>query len=303
MEQARYALHAGTLAAEVRPAYGGRITGFFREAEGHRQDFFRATPEEPGDVRAPFKTGCYPLVPFSNRIDHGRFGFGGRTIVLPPHPQAAPHAMHGHGCVSAWTVTARTDAAIRIEYRHAPDSWPFAYQAAQDIALDAEGLLVTIRLTNLAAEPMPAGLGLHPFFDYLPGTRLHFRATGHWLAHADFLPYAHKPLPAELDFAAGREVGGEEINQSFDGWDGRALIRWPVRPEILAIQAEAVLGHLILHRPPVLPYFCVEPVSHVTNAFNLAAAGHQNTGMRILAPGETLRAQCRFTPRAASPGG
>ena len=97
--------------------------------------------------------------------------------------------------------------------------------------------------------------------------------------------------------SAGRELGEEARDYSFDGWEGYALIHWPGRPEDLEIGADATLTHLILHRPPGLPYFCLEPVSHVTNAFNLAAAGYQGTGMRRLASGETLRAVCRFMPR------
>ncbi len=296
MDQTRHLLRAGTLVAEVRPDYGGRITRFHRETDGYRQDFFRPTPAAPGDVRTPFKTGCYPLVPFSNRIDHGRFSFQGRTFVLPPHPGAAPHAMHGHGAVAVWTVAERTGNFIRIEYRHTPDSWPFAYRAVQDIALDEAGLAVAIQVSNLSAATMPVGLGLHPFFDHSPGTILSFRAGGHWLATPDFLPYARAGIPAELDFATGRELGEDQRDHSFDAWDGHALIRWPDRSEALEIRADASLTHLILHRPTGLPYFCLEPVSHVTNAFNLAAAGYPGTGMRSLAPGETLRAVCRFMP-------
>ncbi len=296
MEQTSHLLRAGTLVAEVRPDYGGRITRFHRQVEGRRQEFFRPTPAAPGDVRAPFKTGCYPLVPFSNRIAHGRFSFQGRTCVLPPHPGAAPHAMHGHGAVAVWTVVALTEHALRIEYRHAPDSWPFAYRAVQDIALDEAGLTVVVQVDNLSAATMPVGLGLHPFFDHAPGTTLTFRAGGHWLATPEFLPYARTGISAELDFAAGRELGEQPRDHSFDAWDGRALIRWPDRPEALEMRADAILNHLILHRPPGLPYFCLEPVSHVTNAFNLVAAGYSGTGMRSLVPGETLRAVCRFTP-------
>ena len=280
MNQTSYMLRAGTLAAEIRPAYGGRITRFYREEAGANQEFFRPTPAAPGDVHAPFKTGCYPLTPFSNRIDHGRFVFQGKTVQLPSHPRAAPHAMHGHGSVSIWEVTAQADAQIRIAYRYQPESWPFAYEAAQEINLDAAGLSVAIYVTNQSAETMPVGLGLHPFFDYEPGTILRFTARRHWLASADFLPYSHVEVPPELDFSSGRDVGGNERNHSFDDWDGRALIRWPDRPEALEILVDTTLSHLILHRPPSLPYFCLEPVSHVTNAFNLAPAGHADTGFR-----------------------
>lgn len=300
MAEPRYWLRAGTLAAEIRPSYGGRITRFAREGG---QDFFRPTPDQSGDVHSPFKTGCYPLVPYSNRIDHGRFAFRGRDIVLPPHPQASPHAMHGHGSVSAWTVLARAADRILITYRHPAGSWPFDYEAIQDIRLKSEqGLVVRIAVTNLSDQEMPVGLGLHPFFDLAPGTRARFRARQLWLAGPDFLPHTRLPVPPELDFSAGGEIGEAPRDHGFEGWDGRARIDWEGRNEGMTIDADAVLGHLILHRPRELPYFCLEPVSHVTNAFNLANAGHEDTGMRCLAPGETLAASCCFAPAPAALG-
>jgi len=53
---------------------------------------------------------------------------------------------------------------------------------------------------------------------------------------------------------------------------------------------ETLLDFLVVYTPPGRPFFCAEPVSHVTDAFNLAAAGRTDTGARALAAGETLRA-------------
>jgi aldose 1-epimerase len=53
---------------------------------------------------------------------------------------------------------------------------------------------------------------------------------------------------------------------------------------------------LVLYTPPAADFFCVEPVSHVTDAVNLAASGRTDTGLRVLAPGETLRAAMTLVP-------
>ena len=54
--------------------------------------------------------------------------------------------------------------------------------------------------------------------------------------------------------------------------------------------AEAPLDFLVVYTPKGRSFFCAEPVSHMTDAFNLAAGGRTDTGARTLAPGETLRA-------------
>ena len=54
------------------------------------------------------------------------------------------------------------------------------------------------------------------------------------------------------------------------------------------MQTGPLLSHLVVHRPPQGAYLCVEPVSHVTNAFNLAAKGMAGTGSMQLVCGETI---------------
>ena len=52
--------------------------------------------------------------------------------------------------------------------------------------------------------------------------------------------------------------------------------------------AELPLDFLTVYTPPGRPFFCVEPVSHATDAVNLSALA-ADVGMRSLEPGTTLR--------------
>ena len=48
----------------------------------------------------------------------------------------------------------------------------------------------------------------------------------------------------------------------------------------------------MVYTPPERDYFCVEPVSHVSNAIHMAdPAAH---GLRTLAPGETFEASMKL---------
>ena len=62
--------------------------------------------------------------------------------------------------------------------------------------------------------------------------------------------------------------------------------------------AERPLSFLTLYTPAGEPYFCAEPVSNITNAFNLAP-GRDDTGLIVLAPGATIAARVHFTPNLA----
>jgi len=73
----------------------------------------------------------------------------------------------------------------------------------------------------------------------------------------------------------GRGVGADAValDNCCVGWSGRATIDWPEDGTRLAMTAEPPLDCLVVFTPTGRPFFCVEPVSHVTDAFNLAAAG------------------------------
>ena len=52
------------------------------------QDISRHTPDG-----VPFDVGCFPLVPFSNRIENGRFEFQDRTVTLEPNHSRQAHVI------------------------------------------------------------------------------------------------------------------------------------------------------------------------------------------------------------------
>ena len=85
----------------------------------------------------------------------------------------------------------------------------------------------------------------------------------------------------------------------FTGWTRRARISWPEHGRQLDIEAEAPLDFLVLYTPPGEPFFCAEPVSNITDAFNRADDAGINTGGIVLAPGQMRSASVRFIPSQA----
>jgi aldose 1-epimerase len=57
------------------------------------------------------------------------------------------------------------------------------------------------------------------------------------------------------------------------------------------------LDFLVVYSPPGKDFFCAEPVSHCTDAFNLAARGRDDTGMLTIGPGASVSATVWFRPR------
>ena len=53
-----------------------------------------------------------------------------------------------------------------------PGTFPFRYRGHVRYALGAEGLSILLRVTSRDHRPMPAGLGIHPYFPKHKGARL-----------------------------------------------------------------------------------------------------------------------------------
>jgi len=283
---------------EVVPQVGGALSAWRWRQDGGWTDLLR--PADSGAVAAGDAGGlaCFPLVPYSNRIRAGRFRFAGRQIALPLNLGDHPHSIHGHGWQSPWTVVEQGDCRVVLGYAHAADAWPYAYDARQEIALGAEGVSVSLVLSNRSDRPMPAGLGLHPYFAGARRARLTAGVTGVWLADAEVMPTELVvPPPAEWDLARGRAVAGLGCDNVFTGWDGRARVERPDVGLAIELSAGPPLGFLVVYAPEGRDFFCVEPVSHMTDAFNLAAEGRDDTGMQVLAQGESLTASVKLSVR------
>ena len=198
-------------------------------------------------------------------------------------------------------VVAQETHMVTLQYDHAPGAWPWAYRAQQIIALDESSLLVHLSATNLSDIPMPVGLGLHPYFPRARGSRLKANVTSVWRMDHEVMPIERVTLPPNLNLLEGVALAGSVLDNGFEGWDGTAHIEWPALGLGLNLTSPPLFSRLVVYAPAEQDFFCVEPVSHMTDAFNRAEAGETDTGMKILAPGETLSAWMRLVPRAQSP--
>lgn len=280
---------------EIAPAEGGSLAAF-RWREGARTiDWLRPAPAAgafPANLGA-----CFPLVPYSNRIREARFRFDGRQHQLRPNFGAARHSIHGHGWQHPWDVTAQSATSASLAFRHDGGDWPQPYRAEQHFALVDGTLSLEISVTNEGRGSMPAGLGFHPYFPRTPDCRLTAAVAQMWATDGEVMPTAlTAPAPA-ADPNAGLQPASAPLDNVFTGFAGRAVIDWPEQGAMLTLEADPALAFLVVYTPPHADFFCVEPVSHCTDAANLAAAGGDDTGLKILGPGETFAARLRLVPR------
>jgi aldose 1-epimerase len=273
-EEGSFELHAGALRLAVRADLGGAIAGLW-----HRDTpILRSTA--PAVLTTSRQSGCYPLVPYSNRLGYRHFRWKGVEYKTETNFDDNPHSVHGVGWLRPWDMVSHSAQEVVLRYRHTPDGhWPFAFEATQYFTLSPHALSLQMSITNTSELAQPVGLGWHPYFPKRARSRMHVELTDRWESDATQLPISKHAQPG-ID----GDVAHLNFDNCFQGWTGPARIR----DEKFSLQLSSSLSYLVVYTPQDKDYFCVEPVSHVSNAIHMAdPAAH---GLRTLQPGESFEA-------------
>ncbi|MEA3004678.1 MAG: aldose 1-epimerase [Sphingomonadales bacterium] len=283
-------LTSGRLTLQLVPPLGGSIARFdYISPAGERIPCLCGVGGQEAGVLGQ---ASFPLLPFCNRIRGGRFTFRGREIVLRPNLAGEPSPLHGQGWLSPWEVASVDAASAELVFRHPPDEWPWAYEARQHFALDETGLTLLLSCTNLSGEPMPCGLGQHPYFPCTPETRLDADVGSAWTIDETVLPVAKVPAEGRYSLR-DRLVCGQDLDNGFGEWNGLARIGTPGLP--FRIEISSPDAHFLhLYSPPAGGVFAAEPASHANAALNAPEEEWPALGLRVLARGETMALTMRI---------
>ena len=287
-------LENADLVVDVSPR-GGTLWRVMAKIDGHEIALLREPPM--GDDRNPLQAACFPLVPFANRVRANRFRFEGREYGFKPNMAWDRHYLHGDGWTHRWEVARQGLDAASLQFSYRGDDTPYVYEAEQAIGLRGRQIELSLAVTNRGKAALPFGLGWHPYFPLMTGTRLLAPAKSYWNEDAQWLPVTRQEVSGDLDFCAGAPVPRRWINTQFEDWNGRAAIAWPEQALALTLDADPLFGrYLIFVSDPVFDpayafeFFCFEPMSHSLDAHNRADGG----GLKRLAPGETLKGTMRM---------
>lgn len=263
-------IRCGAYDAMVAPAAGGRLLSLHCSHNGQRVPLLVEAGPVDFDAHHWPKAGAFPMLPFANRLPAQGFLFQGRAV----RPEAGPRgfALHGSAHRRRWDVVsvAAGSVVMRCGAAAGEHGWPWAWSAEQEVRVSAQGATVTLSVRNDSDEPMPVGIGWHPYHP--------------WPRDGEFTLQAL--ARHELD-AEGRARGGEQgVPRTVDpggtiacsGWQG--TLQMAMAGGTLHVECEGATA-LVLHRPARGDYLCVEPVTLLP--------GHLGEDDAVLLPGESRR--------------
>ena len=286
-------LHSGNLKLVINPSVGGSIARFDMLADsGFARPLMRGS--HSGSINV-LEAACFPLVPFVNRIRGSRFTFRGRDVVLKPNMAGDPSVLHGQGWLAPWTILSSSAAATELVFEHEAGDWPWTYEARQHFALDQRGFTVRLSCLNSSPEPMPCGLGQHPYFPCGRSTVIDTSVSHAWEIDEHVLPTVKVPAEGRFDLSH-RKVCGQGLDHGFGGWSGEARMHDPDWPAEL-IMSSPDAAFLQLYSPIKGGLFVAEPVTHANAALNAPETDWPELGLRVLDAGEEMTLTMRIEVR------
>ena len=270
-------IRGGEIEVELLPALGARL---------HRLRVFGVNLlRTPDDVethrRDPFYWGGYVMAPWCNRIEAAPIDVAGHEVRLASNfPDGS--AIHGQVFIAPWTRSADG----RFVARGGGSGWPWPYEVELQVAATDAQLRIDLALTNLADGPMPAGLGLHPWF-LRP---LEVRVAAPTVVASNTDPSAtSEAVSGDLDLRVRRPIP-DDIDAAWpDPGEPPVELRWPAVGIEATLRLRSSAGSAIVAASPRgLGAAAIEPQTHLPQGLGRLLRGEPGA-LELLAPAATLR--------------
>ena len=248
------------------------------------------------------------LAPWANRLDGESYWVNGRHYQLNPslgNLRRDAHQSPIHGLlnfspywnpVSSGADDASAWATSQLEFARHPDlmgQFPFAHTITLTHRLREGSLEVETAIENHCGEPLPVAVGHHPYFQLAGVPRdewmVHLAARDHLQLNEMQIPTGERspmkvPDPYSLHGVALDDVFSNLIRDP----DGKARFWVEGGGRRITVAYGAKYTVAIAYAPTGKDFICFEPMSAITNAFNLAHAGVYGE-LQSIAPGEIWR--------------
>jgi aldose 1-epimerase len=249
------------------------------------------------------------LIPWPNRIRDGRYEFAGTEHQTPLSEPEHGNAIHGLVRWANWRLDQRgPDSVVATYVLHPQVGYPFMLGLEVVYSLSGSGLHVAVAATNLGSEPVPYGVGQHPYFtvgtDLVDEAVLTVPAESVLDADDRGIPTG-RTLPVagtQRDFRQPRPIGTAVVDACYVGLErdgdgvGRVVIEAARSSRRATVWMDASFGYVMVFTGDTLEParrrrgVAVEPMTCAPDAFR------SGVGRQILEPGQRTISVWGVTP-------
>lgn len=258
-------------------------------------DVMRPTAEK--DWGNSSNCSSFIMLPWCNRIKEGALRFEDQTYQLQTTKDDGT-ARHGDVRRRSWTVDLIDANHISMSLKSAdfPDmNWPFAFSAHAEYWLDRQKFIWKLSIKNEDSRPFPTGFGHHPYFVKPTGAnapQVQIPCSQYFELTDNMATSAPLPIIERLNFQKMRPLGDTEFNDVLTQRSGNepARLNYPAYGATIEMVSDPLFEHILLYAPKGQPFYAVEPMTNVSDGFNLFADHVAGSGVFVLQPGETKEA-------------
>ena len=294
---------ASQIAVSIAPSAGNLV--FEMKVKGH--DVLRFPYSSLDEFkRRPSLSGIPFMAPWANRLDEQAFYANGKKYAfdMALGNVRGEHPIHGFlSYASEWQVVdAKADDASawvtsRLEVFRQP-AWmaqfPFSHTIEMTHRLQNGALEIATRIQNLSAEAMPVAIGFHPYFQLTDSPRdawtLSVGARTEWVLSPDKIPTGEtRPIEQRFPNPAAALLKDHDLDHVFGDLvrtSGRAVVSVKGKSQTLDVVLGERYRAVVLYSPKDRDFICVEPMTGITDAMNLAQRGLYKE-LQSIPPGQT----------------
>jgi aldose 1-epimerase len=249
---------------------------------------------KPGQSGIPF------LAPWANRLDQDAYWANGHKYLLNPDAATLRRDQNGHPIhglllfASDWQVIKLhadeqgAEVTSRLEFWKHPGwmaQFPFAHTIEMTYRLAAGVLEVRTSIENHSLEAMPLLIGFHPWYQIPDVPRdewtLHVPVREHYILSSAFIPTGEtKPV----DLPDPTPLSGRQFDDVYGGVKSPDEFWVEAKGRKISVRFGPKFPIAVVYAPQGRNVVCFEPMTAITNAFNLAHAGAYQ-GLQSIAPG------------------
>ncbi|MEO1434399.1 MAG: aldose 1-epimerase [Bacteroidota bacterium] len=241
-----------------------------------------------------FKSG--KLIPFPNRIKHGKYTFNDQAYQLGINFPGQGHAIHGLIYDSVYQAVHQQNGADRaiLELTTHFDgvaAYPFTFSCSQRFELTKKGLSIQTTVENNGSSALPFGDGWHPYFCFgsTSVNELELKIPKCQQIEVDATMIPTGKLLEFNDFQALQALNAQEFDTGFvvDVSEDQVAtdLHHPLTGLQLSVWQDANYPYLQIYTPPHRQSIAIEPMSCATDAFN------NGQGLIVLEPGAQFTGQ------------
>ena len=267
----------GPLEVELLPSVGARL----HRLRAFGTDLLRTPANVATHADDPLSWGGYLMAPWGGRIEAVPTTVGDRLVTVAPNfPDGS--AIHGQVAAIPWEVT----GPGTFRARRQDDGWPWPYEIRLCVSVRDATLRIRSSLVNLADRPMPAGLGLHPWF--VGPIDVGVRGGAVFPSNSGSSPLP-EPVAGDLDLRVRRPMPANLDATWVDLGDPAVELRWPALGIEATMAARSSAGGLCIvgASPAALDAVAIEPQTHGPQGLRRLLRG-EPFGLATLESGEAL---------------